>query len=86
MGLDIVIKGSGFVPGTTVYLTICEQDIHFLPVSEIVANSCGAFRLECFVPGGCPVGVVSVKAWTGAFPPDPAAVLEATWPLDIIWP
>jgi len=75
-----LIKGSGFDPGQVIVLTICETDKY---LGEKEANDCGAFALLTTIPGDCPLGVASVKAWTGNPHTDPNAVLEATWPLDI---
>jgi hypothetical protein len=78
-GTAYVIKGSGFVPGQTVWLTICEEDYY---LGETEANDCGAFEVEVTIPWECPTGPASVKAWSGAAPPN--GVLEATWPLDVL--
>jgi hypothetical protein len=72
--LTIYIIGSGFYPGQVIVLTICEEDYYLV---EAEANDCGAFYVEVTIPGDCPLGPASVKAWSGG-------VLEATWPLDIM--
>lgn len=79
-GQDIIIKGSGFVPRTTIWLTICEAN---WILGDVEVNDCGAFELVTPIPSECSLGVVSVKAWSPDFPPSPDAVLQATWPLDI---
>jgi len=78
-GSAYVIMGSGFVPGQTVWLTICETDIPFDP-EWVEANDCGAFALFTTIPEDCPDGFVSLKAWSGGV----GGVLEATWPLYIL--
>jgi hypothetical protein len=81
-GSAYVIMGSGFVPGQTVWLTICEEDIPLDP-EWVEANDCGAFMVLATIPHECPTDEpVSLKAWSGAAPPN--GVLEATWPLWIL--
>jgi hypothetical protein len=79
--LLIDINGSGFYPGQVIVLTICEEDFE---LAQVVANDCGAFYVdEVTIPEDCPLGPASVKAWSGAAPPN--GVLEATWPLNIMY-
>ena len=81
-GSAYFIMGSGFVPGQTVWLTICETDIPLDP-EWVEANDCGAFASPATIPHECPTDEpVSLKAWSGAAPPN--GVLEATWPLGIL--
>jgi hypothetical protein len=79
-GQQIRIKGSGWNPGQTVLLTICENDTD---LAVAVANNCGAFEVFTALPLAPPLsyGPVSVKAWI--LHPDGLYYNEATWPLDI---
>jgi len=79
-GQQIRIKGSGWVPGQEIVLTICSED---LDLAVVKANKCGAFEVFVTLPLSPPLemGPVSVKAWVLT---SDGYVPEATWPLDIV--
>ena len=88
-GQDILIKGSGFLPGEEIDLSICENDDL---LDTVVADSCGAFETVITIPTLWELEtgeeqLVSVKAWgdaynDGSYVTD--GVLKATWPLNIV--
>jgi len=88
----IDVYGSSFVFGTTVHLTICEDDT--VLAYDIPVNECGAFLCEDIMLVSAPDtgvyvegGVHSVKAYVddgnGDFGPEDE--LWACWPLEIEW-
>jgi hypothetical protein len=54
----VVILGSGFPESKLVYITYCDENTLWV---SYTTNSCGAFYIEEYVPGGS--GAISVRAW-----------------------
>jgi 5-hydroxyisourate hydrolase-like protein (transthyretin family) len=83
-GMAIVVRGAGFDPGSTVRVTICEQNTL---LGTATANSCGAFELNTTIPSGIAAGTLaSVKGWLDSNNNTilDAGELQASWPLKIV--
>ena len=77
---SLMVVGSGFEPGDSVHLTICDED--YVLAEDIEVNDCGAFSEAVSLPTPS-LPVVSLKAYVddgdGEF--DSGDELMACWPL-----
>lgn len=83
VGDTVIIKGSGFTPLTTVWITICTNNQVW---AEVVVDAHGAFEVVTTVPEWVTLELVTVRVWVNAVVEEDHVVsgwLRATWPLDI---